>query len=163
MAGPELHPTLTPLAFLLGEWEGPGEGHYPTIEPFTFTEHLTFGHLGKPFLAYLQRTRAADGSPMHTESGYLRVTGPTAEGEGHVVELVLSMPTGVAEVLVGTVQGRVVELASTLVGLTPSAKRVEATERTLRLDGDRLVVDTAMAAVGQPLTHHLHSELRRHP
>jgi hypothetical protein len=158
---PELHPDLAPLAFLLGEWEGPGEGHYPTIEPFTFTEHLTFGHVGKPFVSYLQRTWSPDGGPMHTETGYLRAPGPSPDGRGHLVELVLSMPTGVAEVLTGTVVDGDIALTSTLVGLSPTAKRVDGTQRRFRLDGDRLVVDMAMAAVGEPMTHHLHSELRR--
>jgi hypothetical protein len=158
---PDLHPALEPVAFLLGEWEGPGEGHYPTIEPFTYTEHLTFGHVGKPFLTYQQRTWGPDGTGMHIETGYLRVTGPVAGG--HAAELVLSMPTGVVEVLAGTVIDEVIELASTVVGLSPTAKRVDATERRFRLDGSALVVDFTMAAVGEPMTHHLHSELSRTP
>jgi hypothetical protein len=156
---PELHPALAPVAFLLGEWEGPGEGEYPTITPFAYTEHLTFGHVGKPFLSYLQRTWAADGSPMHTETGYLRVTGPA--GQGHAVELVLSMPTGVVEVLAGTVVDDDISLTSTLVGLSPSAKRVDATERRFRTEGALLVVDMGMDAVGSGFHHHLRSELRR--
>jgi hypothetical protein len=158
---PELHPALEPIAFLLGEWEGPGEGHYPTIEPFAYTEHLTFGHVGKPFLTYQQRTWGPDGAGMHIETGYLRVPGPAPDGPGHAVELVLSMPTGVVEVHTGTVVDGDIGLASALVGLSPTAKRVDGTERRFRLDGDRLVVDFAMAAVGEPMHHHLHSELRR--
>jgi THAP4-like, heme-binding beta-barrel domain len=158
---PELHPALAPVAFLLGEWEGPGEGDYPTIEPFAYTEHLTFGHVGKPFLTYLQRTWAPDGSPMHTESGYVRVTGPGTTG--HAVELVLSMPTGVVEVLVGTVVDGDISLTSTLVGMSPTAKRVDATERRFRLEGELLVVDMGMDAVGRGFHHHLRSELHRTP
>ena len=160
MASPELHPALDPIAFLLGEWEGPGAGEYPTIDGFAYTEHLTFGHVGKPFLTYLQRTWAGDGAPMHTETGYLRVVGPTPDDPaGHAVEMVLSMPTGVVEVLTGTVVDREIVLTSALVGLSPTAKRVDATERRLRLEGGLLVVETAMAAVGEPMTHHLHSDL----
>lgn len=160
MAALELHPALEPIAFLLGEWEGPGEGEYPTIESFSYTERLTFGHVGKPFLSYLQRTWAPDGSPMHTESGYLRVVGPAAEERlGHAVELVLSMPTGVVEVLTGTVVDDDISLLSTLVGLSPTAKQVDATSRRFRLQEGALVIDMAMAAVGEGLTHHLHSDL----
>jgi hypothetical protein len=157
---PELHPALAPVAFLLGEWEGPGEGEYPTITPFAYTEHLTFGHVGKPFLSYLQRTWAPDGSPMHAEAGYLRVPGPDADG-GHAVELVLSMPSGVVEVLAGSVLDGDISLMSTQVGLAPTAKRVDATERRFRLEGELLVVDMGMAAVGQGMEHHLRSELHR--
>lgn len=156
---PELHPALAPVAFLLGEWEGPGEGEYPTINPFSYTEHLTFGHVGKPFVSYLQRTWDAEGAPMHTETGYLRVTGPS--GAGHAVELVLSMPTGVVEVLAGSVVGDDISLTSVLVGLSPTAKRVDATERRFRMEGELLVVDMGMDAVGSGLHHHLRSELHR--
>lgn len=156
---PELHPALAPVAFLLGEWEGPGEGEYPTITPFGYTEHLTFGHVGKPFLIYLQRTWDPDGAPMHTETGYLRVTGPATPG--HAVELVLSMPTGVVEVLAGTVVDDDISLTSTLVGLSPTAKRVDATERRFRMEGSLLVVDMGMDAVGAGFHHHLRSELHR--
>ena len=38
---------------------------------------------------------------------------------------------------------------------------VTATERKYRITGDDLVMDMSMAAMGHPLTHHLHATLRR--
>lgn len=163
MPDPPLHPSLGPVAFLLGTWQGDGRGEYPTIFDFAYTEQLTFGHAGRPFLTYAQRSWAPDGSPLHVETGYLRrVPGPLADGgEGVAVEMVLSQPTGVVEVLTGHVHDGSVELTSTTVALTPTAKSVTGTERRYRLDGALLRTDLEMAAVGEGMTHHLTSELAR--
>lgn len=74
---PPLHDAITPLAGLIGTWSGTGRGRYPTIEPFEYLETLTIGHVGKPFLAYTQRTQhPTTGVPMHAETGYFRMAGP---------------------------------------------------------------------------------------
>ncbi len=148
------------LAPLLGTWAGRGAGEYPTIEPFGYLEEVTFGHVGKPFLTYRQRTRADDdGRPLHAETGYIRV--PSAGR----VELVLAHPTGITEVDEGTlsVQGTTVEmeLVATTIGRTASAKEVTALGRSIRVDGDVLTYTLHMGAVGQPLQHHLTATLHR--
>ena len=157
---PELHPNLQALAPLLGVWQGSGSGEYPTIEPFDYLEEVTFSHVGKPFLVYGQKTKAAaDGAPLHAETGYLRVPRP---GQ---VELVLAHPSGVTEIEVGTytADGTTIELemTTTQVGLTPTAKEVTSLGRRFRLDGDELSYSLQMGAVGQPMQHHLGAVLRR--
>jgi hypothetical protein len=52
-------------------------------------------------------------------------------------------------------------VASTSIGLTGSAKSVTALSRSFQLAGDQLTYRVAMAAVGEPLTHHLAATLRR--
>ncbi len=157
---PDLHPDLEALAPLLGTWAGRGAGEYPTIQPFDYLEEVVFSHVGKPFLAYAQKTKsAADGKPLHAETGYLRVPQP-----GHV-ELVLAHPSGITEIEVGTysVTGPLIEieLSTTEVGRTPTAKEVTALGRSLRIAGDELSYSVRMGAVGQPVQHHLAAVLRR--
>jgi hypothetical protein len=168
----ELNPAVAHLAPLLGTWRGGGRGDYPTIEAFDYSEEVTIGHVGKPFLAYSQRTRGADGAPLHAESGYLRPAGERG------LELLLTHPSGIAEILVGEVTvthfGLVLMLragADRLSGwaapeggrvvLAPTAKQVDAVERRISVDGDTMRYEVHMAAVGEPLTLHLEATLER--
>jgi hypothetical protein len=155
-----LHPQIEPLAVLLGVWRGSGAGEYPTIESFPYLEEVTFGHVGKPFLAYGQKTRHGETDlPLHAESGYWRLTGDRG------VEVVLAHPTGLLESLAGSVErtddGVVVDLACPSVVMTATAVEVVATERRFTVAGDTLTYQVAMAAAGQPMTHHLSATLHR--
>ncbi len=123
---------------------------------------MTFGHVGKPFLSYAQKTKAADdGRPLHAETGYLR---SPAAGR---VELILAHPTGITEILEGTLTvtwtAIAMELTATTIGLSVSAKEVTALGRSFRIAGDELTYTVRMGAVGQPLQHHLSATLHRKP
>ncbi|MDQ3931365.1 MAG: FABP family protein [Actinomycetota bacterium] len=153
---PELHPHLEELSAFLGIWEGTGEGHYPTISSFKYLERVTFDHVGKPFLAYGQRTKTVDDShPLHAESGFLR-----PHGVGWA-EFLIAQPTGIVEVYEGPFDGQVLDIRARTIGLSGSAKRVHSLRRRFELDGDLLRYDLWMAHADTPETHHLHAELRR--
>ncbi len=160
MDSPELHPDIAHLACLLGTWRGRGTGIYPTIESFDYLEEITFGHVGKPFIAYAQKTRhAVTQLPLHAESGYFRPVGADS------VEFVVAQPTGIVELHEGDVtateNGISFELVSTLVALTGTASNVESVVRSVHVDGDSMSYRLDMAAVGLELQHHLSAQLER--
>ena len=150
-----LHPALATVQFLIGTWRGTGAGDYPTIAPFEYDEEISFvPGPGKPFLVYSQRTwRAGTSEPLHSECGFLRAFGSDD------VELVIAQPTGVVEVHVGSVRGRIITLQGSAY-TTPAARPVSATTRTIEVGADELGYELAMEAVGQPLQHHLSAVLR---
>jgi hypothetical protein len=151
-----LHPDLEQLGGLLGTWSGRGQGEYPTIARFQYEETVNFSHVGKPFLIYSQRTRHLDdGRPLHAEVGFLRLP------RRGWVELIVSHPTGIAEIAEGTVEGSTMKLASTAVAKSSSAKEVTCVMREFVFTEAILRYTLSMAAVGQPLTHHLAAELKR--
>jgi hypothetical protein len=153
---PPLHPDIVHLAWLVGSWAGAGAGRYPTIEPFDYLEQVEFGHVGKPFLSYVQRTKHAEtGLPLHAEAGYIRPVGTDR------AELVVSQPSGISEVHEGVIDEQTINFRSISVVTTATAKEVSAVNRTLAVDGDTLSYTVDMGAVGLDLQHHLSAMLRR--
>ena len=160
MTSPELHEAVSHLAPLLGTWRGRGTGIYPTIETFDYLEEVTFGHVGKPFISYTQKTRHAETDlPLHAESGYFRPVGIDR------VEFVVAQPTGILELHEGDVSasdtGLSLEMRSTAVPLTNTAVEVASVVRSIHIDGDELTYRVDMAAVGLELQHHLSATLNR--
>ena len=156
----ELHFACESLAPLVGTWRGPGKGHYPTIDDFGYLEELIFSHVGKPFLAMNQRTRhPRSDAAMHAEVGYLRPQ------PNRAIEMVLAQPTGVVEIHAGSVEekagGVIIDLRTERVDGTRTAKPISEVRRRLEVNGDSLLTEMWMAAMGQPLTHHLRAELTR--
>lgn len=152
----QIHEHITGLLFLRGTWRGAGQGIYPTIEPFDYTEEVTYvPGPGKPFLMYTQRTwRAGSDVPLHSEVGYLRGFGDDT------AELVIAQPTGIVEIHTGSVSGTTLHFDGE-AHTTPAARSVSRTHRNLTVDGDELHYTLDMEAVGQRLQHHLEATLRR--
>ena len=162
-------------------WRGEGAGHYPTISPFAYGEELTFSHPNpakvrccvssytaqpaalttrrQPVVAYSHKTwRAADKTPMHAESGFLRIQ---ADG---TAQFACAQATGIAEASHGAWDAatRTLSLRSSSVG--NAAKVLEIT-RSYTLSsadgGDELSYSVAMRTHEQPLQEHLRATLKR--
>lgn len=161
MSGPELHPSLEHLGFLVGEWHGLGVVGYPTITEARYEQEVSFSHDGRPFLAYIAKSWLIDDDgtrirPSAAETGFWRAgAGPRD------VEVMLAHPTGIVEVLLGEVVFHKVELASEVVARTETAKEVTAFTRLYGLVDEDLAYAVDMAAVGQPLQPHLSARLQR--
>jgi hypothetical protein len=160
-SGPDLHPDLLGLLPLVGRWRGTGKGGYPTIEDFDYAQEIRFSHDGRRFLAYESRSWIidADGKPIrpgHREVGWWR---PGADDDD--LEVLLTLPTGIVEVLVGRTEGTKWELATDAVVRTATAKEVTAEKRLYGIvDGD-LLYAADLAAAGHGLTAHLSARLER--
>ena len=154
---PEPHPDLSSLIFLLGTWEGGGDGEYPTVDPFGYGERIRFEHVGDPFLLYsLSSWSAGDGSPLHFESGFLRPG--ASEGD---VELTLAHPLGLTEVSQGRVDGTSLDLRSATISRTTSGSAVTGLIRRYRVDGEEMSYEIDMSMDATPMSRHLTGKLRR--
>jgi THAP4-like, heme-binding beta-barrel domain len=157
---PPLHPSLAPLRFLIGRWEGAGVVGYPTIESAQFGQEISFSQNGKPYLIYASRTWLLDsggriGRPLAMETGFWR---PQEDGQ---LEVVLAHASGFTEIYLGQVTGTKIEMATDAVVRTATAKEVTAGRRLYGLIGADLGYAYDMAAVGQPLQSHLSAQLKR--
>jgi hypothetical protein len=157
-----LPPALAPLAWLVGRWEGAGVVGYPTIESVHFGQEIVCSHDGRPFLEWQSRTWLLDGDgnrirPLAVELGFWRVLD---NGE---IELLLTHPTGVVEMYVGTRDPArpVVNLRTDGVLRSPAAKEYNAGSRMFGLVDSDLAWAMDMAAVGQSLQSHVSALLKR--
>jgi hypothetical protein len=150
------------LRFLIGEWTGSGQGEFPTIEPFTYLETLTFAGDERPFVHYeakTQRRRAGQGDfvPSHWESGFIRML-PNGD-----VELVNTQSSGRLERLAGSIEqietGCILSLQSTAFLNDP---RMLGTMRTIVVRGDSMEYTQSMHTNAVAETaHHVKAQLTR--
>ncbi|MDN5758207.1 MAG: FABP family protein [Tomitella sp.] len=151
----DLDSALGPLAPFAGRWIGGGEGHYPTIDDFSYEEEIDLAWDGRPFLTYVSRTWSPGrAKPMHTENGFLRRA-------GEAVELLITQPTGFAELHRGPVVGGVFAPEQLSLARSPDAKPVHSVRRTLTVAGDHFSYEFSMAHGDTPMTHHLSGRLHR--
>jgi hypothetical protein len=165
----ELSEVRRPLEFLVGTWRGEGVGAVAGGggPDYPYAEELRVYDDGSPWLAYSTRVVSIeDGSWLHSEAGWWRPHPAAADGTV-VVELVLTRPTGVTEVLIGQIVvgpvGEQVELASDVVARTPTAPAVTADRRLYAVRGGKLMYAIDLAAGESGLAPHLAAALDRSP
>jgi hypothetical protein len=159
--GPDLHPALLPFVPLVGVWQGQGQVGYPTIEGHRYRQRVSFGHDGRPFLAYESRAvlLGPDGAVLRQSA---REVGWWRAGQGDEFEVLLAHPTGIVEVYAGIATGPTTwELSTDVVARTHTAKEVTANHRLYGIVDGALLYAVDMAAVGQPLQPHLSAQLER--
>ncbi len=157
---PNLHPNLHKFVWLLGRWEGGGDGDYPTIEKFRFGWEVLFQQDGRPFMHYMARAWLVDAEGTKTaeaaqETGFLRCY------EDGAAELLLTHNTGIAELYHGRVDGAKLQLSTDAVMRAGTAKPYAAGQRLYGLVEGDLWFAFDMAAMDQPLQPHLWGKLVR--
>jgi THAP4-like, heme-binding beta-barrel domain len=165
MAGTDA--AVHPLGFLIGTWRGEGVGAVAGGggPDYPYTEELRIFDDGSPWLAYsTQVVSIEDGRWLHSECGWWRTLPETDDGVV-AVELVLSRPTGVTEVLIGALDvgpaGEKVEVASDVVARTPTAPAITADRRLYAVRGGKLMYAIDLAAGDTGLAPHLAAALDR--
>lgn len=158
----ELNPTLLPLEWLLGTWEcdEPGEGSFPTIKPFRYTETLHFSHVGQPVINFMFNAFHAESKkPMHRECGFVRMQPGTNR-----VAFIIAQNSGLVEIEEGELTGQQLSLQSQQLARTSFAKEpyVKQICRVFQLRPDgKLEQTVSMATDNQPLMQHLRITYRR--
>jgi hypothetical protein len=165
----ELPPEIVRISWLLGHWEGVGQGQYPNSSNFSFIQQLEFNNDGRPFIDYESKSwelndDGSAGKPLHSEKGFWK------PGEGTSVEVSITHVTGISEIWTGLNEVLTIEeakitsararIATQWVGRVPSAKPVDAGDRLYGLMNGELMWTYDMAAVGQEMQNHLWARLK---
>ena len=114
-----INPQLTPLAWMIGHWEGTGNGQAGGRE-FEYSVTADFTENGGNYLHYIMQLFETDedGRPtmsLGMETGFWR---PQSDGS---VELILVHPEGYIEIYVGKIDGAKIELTTDVVARTVTA------------------------------------------
>ncbi|KAF7653018.1 hypothetical protein LDENG_00088170 [Lucifuga dentata] len=158
----DLNPGLLPLDWLLGTWESvePGEGSFPSINPFRYTEKLHFSHVGQPVINFMFNAfHAETKKPLHRECGFIRLQPGTNK-----VAFIIAQNSGLVEIEEGEVTGHQLNLHSQALARISFAKQphVQQISRMFQLRPDgKLEQTVSMATDNQPLMQHLHITYHR--
>ncbi|KAG7272487.1 hypothetical protein CRUP_005959 [Coryphaenoides rupestris] len=167
----EPNQAILPLDWLLGNWESdqPGEGSFPSITPFRYTETLHFTHVGQPIINFMFNAfHMETKKPLHRECGFIRVQ----QGTNKVAFIIAQnsaetvLCAGLVEVEEGELAGQHLSLRTHALARMSFAKEpfVQDISRVFQLRPDgKLEQTVSMATSDQPLTQHLHITYHRLP
>ncbi len=115
-----INPELMGIAWLIGHWEGNGNGHRPDTGDFEYSVTVDFTENGGNYLHYIMQLFETDeeGRPTRSigmETGFWR---PKADGS---IEVVICHPEGVAEIYLGLIAGAKIEITTDVVVRTATA------------------------------------------
>lgn len=158
----DLHPSLTPLVFLLGTWQGAGVFDYPGEEASNFGQEATFSHDGRDMISYTSRTWVldADGNrttPLESEQGFWRVDADRK------IDVVMVRDQGVAEVWYGELaEGKPqIDLVTDAVARGPAAPAYAGGKRLYGyVNGDLMWVGEK-STPEVPLRPYMSAQLKR--
>jgi hypothetical protein len=148
------------LRGLEGDWTGSGEGKFPTIDDFAYTETLSVRPISTNTLQYEQKTWRVTGDgevPSHHEIGFFGV------GDDQSISMTSAHGLDRVEVMSGLIRetagGFHLALASTSLA---HDERMISSWRELILTTDHLHYDMGMATKSTPDgAHHLSADLYR--
>jgi hypothetical protein len=161
-SGPPLHDRLLALLPLVGVWTGHGTGAVAHVgSEFSFAQHVTFSHDGRPFLYYESRSWLVDAAGdlirlAWRESGFWR---PGADPDA--LEAVVAANTGQSLVFAGRSGDLRWELETTSAEPAATAIRVGGERRLYAVTGNELSYATELAPGGRDFSPHLNASLRR--
>lgn len=156
-----LNPSLAALGWLVGRWEGTGNGTDHEGNDFEFEQRIEFSHNGGDYLFYAAQSfllgeEGAEATPLSMESGFWR---PKPDAS---LEVVLASADGWTEVLVGKIQVTRIDLLTDAVVRTESAAVTHAAGQRLygKVEGD-LMYALDRATTEHELRPHMWARLRR--
>ncbi|KAJ8934466.1 hypothetical protein NQ314_013341 [Rhamnusium bicolor] len=153
-AGP-VHESLDPLRWIIGKWRSTSaDGFSPTIEPFTFCEEISFTSVGQPILNYSSVSwHPTKHSPMHLESGFLRIKPGTTD-----VSFMVAHNFGLTSLEEGTVTDNILQVKTSHIGRMNFAKEPKVIEiaRSYKLiEEGKLELILLISTANTPLNQHL--------
>lgn len=132
-----LDPRLTALGWLVGTWEGTGNGTDAAGKDFQFEQRIQFWPGSGPYVYYMAQAFALDedgkaGDMIEMETGFWR---PQPDAS---IEVTVSNGAGWTELLLGKIQVTRIDLRSDVVVCGESSDVKQAAEQRLygKVEGD---------------------------